>query len=687
MRFWRRQKPLYPRWIVRAKWAVFAVLSCALALNILFPPPIKRAYENSVVINDRHGEWLSAFPVENGIWRLKANLSDIDPKFIQSLLAIEDKRFFSHGGVDFPAIIRAARSWRVAGHVVSGASTLTMQLVRQIEPNPRTLKSKIFESFRALQYEVRLSKRDILELYLTHTPYGGNIEGIEAASRAYFDKPPLELTNSEIALLIALPQAPESRRPDRHPEMARKGRDRILRKMFEAGILSHIEFKEALEDSIQPAKANFSILAWHTANRLKGDVNPRTGHIRASVDRRLQAKAERLALQYTQDGGFNVSALIVENETMKVRAHIGSAGRDRPGGWLDMTAYPRSPGSTLKPFVYGFAFDDGLSAPASMVLDAPTRFGGYQPENFNRRYHGQVRIYEALGHSLNVPAVIALEKVGSQRFETALKLAGLDIRRPETPDSAQNLAIALGGLGLRVEDLAVLYAGLANDGEIRPLVWKEQKTAKGRYQMMRPQSARDITEILQQAPTPRGRVPHWLTQETSAIAYKTGTSYGFRDAWAAGYTDKYTVIVWVGRPDSAPRVGQTGRNAAAPFMFKLFDLLPGNERNTDFHKIADAPKGVIKFGGYQEGAPQIIFPPDGAEILSNGFGNEALGMSFVARSEEHKSLKWFVDGQPVRKDNNGVSIWKPSEPGFYQVSVVDTNGLTTRSNIRVLAIN
>ncbi|HHL43532.1 MAG TPA: penicillin-binding protein 1C, partial [Hellea balneolensis] len=284
-------------------------------------------------------------------------------------------------------------------------------------------------------------------------------------------------------------------------------------------------------------------------------------------------------------------------------------------------------------------------------------------------------------------AVIALDKVGSQRFETALKLGGLDVRRPGTFGGEQNLALALGGLGLRSEDLAMLYAGLANGGVVRPLVWQENQQPKKQYRIMRESSARKITKILRQAPTPDGRVPHWLSQDTDGIAYKTGTSYGFRDAWAAGYSKRYTVIAWVGRPDSAPRVGATGRKAAAPLMFEVFDILPNSHENTAYTKIAEAPKGLGRFGGAPDPAPLIIFPPDGSEILANTFGETATGMSFAARSSISKSLNWYVDGHPVKRNPSGDIVWKPDAPGFYQVSVVDERGHTTISNIRVMGIN
>lgn len=670
----------------RIKWAFLIVMGMLLFANVLLPPPLDRAYDTSTLVTDRNGQWLSAFTVDDGRWRLKADMDEVDPRFVSALIAVEDKRFYSHSGVDPLAILRAVRSWRRNGEIVSGASTLTMQLVRQLEPRPRTFKSKIIESLRAVQLELRLSKREILSLYLTHTPYGGNVEGITAATHVYFDKRPDQLTDGEIALLIALPQAPESRRPDRHVENAQKARDMILDKLLEAKLVTNRQLVEAKEDNVASMRKTFPQEGWMAARKVKSTVK-RSGKVISSLDREFQNETQRLAAQFTENLDSNVAILVIENETMKVRAHVGSAGRDRPGGWIDMTNSIRSPGSTLKPFIYGFAFDDGLSAPGSLILDAPTRFGSYQPENFNRRYHGDVRVYEALAHSLNVPAVLALDKVGTKRFEAALQLTGSKLVIPNSGDGEAGLAMALGGLGLKPQDLAVLYAALANGGKARDLVWTEGEKLGRSYQMLSKDSAAKITKILRQAPTPDGHVPHWLAQNTHAIAYKTGTSYGFRDAWAAGYTDKWTVIVWTGRPDGSTRVGKTGRGAAAPLLFDVFASLPDVSGNAAFERIAEAPRGVKVFGGLQKTAPVLLFPPDGAEVAVEKFGAESYGLTLTARSPKRSDLAWYVDGNKLKpRGLSGQTVWQPEKPGFYKVSVVDDQGATTSSNIRVMAV-
>jgi penicillin-binding protein 1C len=662
-------------------------MGALLVLNVVFPPPLTKAYNQSIVVTDKDGQWLSVFPVEDGRWRIKTDIDDIDPRFVDALLAIEDKRFWQHSGVDPIAVIRAVRSWGRAGRAVSGASTITMQLVRQLEPRERTLGSKVVETLRAVQIELRLSKREILSLYLTHAPYGGNIEGLEAASLIYFDKHSDQLTTAQIALLIALPQAPEARRPDRHMKTAQNSRKVILDKLRALDMIDVREHDEALEEPIPARKSPIVQKSWLSAQGLRRNATHKNGKVISALDGALQASLERVSAQYTNTKDFNVSILVVDNKTMKVRGHIGSAGRDRPGGWIDMSTIPRSPGSTLKPFIYGMAFDDGLSAPGSLIMDAPTRFGSYQPENFNRRYHGSVRVYEALAHSLNVPAVLALDKIGANRFVAALNLGGAHIQTSSGNSADTGLAIALGGAGMRAQDLAGLYAGLANGGKVRPLNWLENDTLGKTVQIMRPDSAAKITHILRQAPTPSGRVPHWLTQGAHAIAYKTGTSYGFRDAWAAGYTDEWTVIVWTGRPDGAPRVGKTGRNTAAPLMFDVFAVLPNSQTRYDYQKIEHAPAGLVEFGRENLDHPEILFPPDGAEIAVSDFGESARGLTLSLRNPKNTPVNWYVDGRPLKAQSlSGQPIWRPERAGFYTLSLVDDKGDVSRASVRVISI-
>ena len=625
---------------------------------------------------------MTGFSIEDGIWRIKADIDKIDPRFIQRLIAVEDERFWNHNGVDAPAIVRAARSWYAAGKPKSGASTITMQLVRQIEPRERTVRSKILESMRAVQYELFLSKEEILELYLTHISYGGNIEGVHAATLAYFGKGPEELNDAEIALLIAIPQAPEARRPDLWPNVAQRGRDKILVSLNNKGLISDIQTAEAKALPVDVKRTALPVTAWLSTNALAEPDQT----LRSTMDVRLQKEIEAIAATYLETLGseVNIAVTIVENDTMAVRAHMATGGRDRDNGWIDMTRRYRSPGSTLKPFIYGLAMDDGVLSAGSWIEDAPSRFGSYRPENFNRRYYGDVRIHEALQHSLNVPAVTVLDRLGGNRLESSLENAGVDVVRLRGDSEEAGLALALGGAGVTLNDLALAYAALANQGEARPLRWLESDVLAPPVRFMSADTADDITSILQQAPTPAGQVPAWLSGDFPNIAYKTGTSYGFRDAWAAGYTDKWTVVVWVGRPDGAPRDGQTGRIAAAPLLFDLVAALPRDDGFQAYRRSNDAPLGLQRVKDNMDGGPQILFPPDGAELLATEFGPEARGFTFSARSSA--SVQFFVDGRLIVLDQRRA-IWRPDTPGFYKIQAVDETGKSSSVSVSVLAMS
>ncbi len=669
----------YPKWLWRS---CIGFLVCLLGLNLVFPPPLKEALNVSPVVLDREDSWLTGFSVDDGVWRVKADLDKIDPRFIERLIAIEDERFWNHSGVDVPAVFRAANSWYNAGKPTSGASTITMQLVRQIEPRERTVKSKALESFRALQYELFLSKEEILELYLTHISYGGNIEGIHAATFAYFGKTPEELTDGEIALLIAIPQAPEARRPDLWPNVARRGRDKILVKLSEKGLLTVIQTAEAKALPVNVKRNPLPETAWLSAYAIALDNQS----VRSTMDLKLQREVEAVAANVLEElpTDVGIAVTVVENESMAVRAHMGSGGLERKNGWIDMTRRYRSPGSTLKPFIYGLAMDDGLVSAGSWIEDAPARFGSYRPENFNRRYYGDVRISEALQHSLNVPAVTVLDGVGGHRLESSLKNAGMDVIRLRGNSEEAGLALALGGAGVQLNDLAVVYTALANDGQARPLRWLEADPMSKPVRLLSEDTVEEITQIMQQSPTPEGQVPAWLSSDFPTLAYKTGTSYGFRDAWAAGYSDKWTIVVWVGRPDGAPRDGQTGRIAAAPVLFDLFAALPRSEQFQSYKQVNDAPLGLTRFKGKTENGPQILFPPEGAELLASNFGQSARGFTLSARSSSE--VHFYVDGHRVVKEGDR-SIWRPNNPGFYEIRAVDDNGQVAKVRVSVLALS
>ncbi len=679
-------------WWRKAALVTLYVLLPILMLDALFPPPLTRFQQVSGVVMDRRGAVLRVFPVDDGKWRMRAHVEELDPDFLSALMAYEDKRFMSHSGVDFAALTRAAGSLVTSGRIVSGGSTITMQTARLLEPRARNVVSKIIESVRAWQLERRYTKNEILELYLTLAPYGGNLEGVRAAAWAYFGREPDNLSPDQIAMLIALPQSPEARRPDLHPQAAIVARERVLMRLADEGVFAKDLATESA-DYPAPKRNDFPTLAWHASEeavRRAGDPD----NVRTTLDLALQKEVEQLATRAAGPSreGAQVAIMVVDIASREVRAVAGSANRASPGGWIDLTNRPRSPGSTLKPFIYGLAFDDGVASPDTRISDAPRRFASYRPDNFDRTFRGDVTVAQALQHSLNVPAVSALDAVGAQRFASALAFAGADLSMPLTADEDAGLAIALGGAGMTVRDVALLYAALGDDGRALPLHWLKSESEAALVkpdkagQIMSAQSARQIVEILGSAPAPAGRMPALLTQEAPVIAFKTGTSYGFRDAWAAGTGSGHAVVVWIGRADSSPRPGVTGRDAALPVLFDVYDAIsritPRRSSGPPLREeIAGGhvpPSALARFER-QNAPPQILFPPDGAEVWK-----DEEHTSFVLAAEGRGKLAWYVDGKALARNVAGDSVWRPRDSGFYELFVVDDAGRTAKSRVRIM---
>lgn len=673
------------RRVPKPAWAALAGLLALAVLDAAFPPDLARAERASAVVLDRRGAWLRALPVETGRWRLRADLERTDPRFVERLIAVEDERFWLHPGVDPLAVVRAAGQAARSGRIESGASTLTMQTARLLEPRPRTLRSKLIEMVRAVQLEARFSKREILAMYLTLAPYGGNLEGLRAASLSYFGHEPESLTDAEQALLIALPQAPEARRPDRRPEAARLARRAVLDKLARVRRIDGTAAAEADDDPL-PGRAPFPALAWHAAGELAQAARRRDASVVSSLDASLQARLEPMAAAVARSQGpsANVAILVVEIDGRAVRAAVGSAGLSGPGGWIDMTRPKRSPGSALKPFIYAFAFEDGIAAPDTRIDDAPRRFADYAPENFDRVFHDKVSVREALAQSLNMPAVATLEKVGPSAFEARLAGAGVELVRPRADSRGAGLAIALGGVGISLRDMAVLYAALGDGGIAKPLAWTEADAAERRRERGRRLVAQDaavqVLDILRETPPPQGFSPAALTRGRPAMAYKTGTSYGFRDALAAGVVGGHVVIVWTGRADGGARGGLTGRDAALPLLFDVADLLHAPPAAPRPIAPSSAPAALAELTPASDG-PRLIFPPDAAQVQVEAFGPAARGLTLAAGGE---GLRWYVEGRPLSPDPiSGRVIWRPAGPGFYRVTVVDARGRAAEARVRV----
>lgn len=724
-------------------WGFLALIFISFGLGLLdylYPLNLTRFNYRSQVVLDEKDQLLSTLLSTDGYWRLPVQLQEVSPHYRRMLLTFEDKRYYYHPGVDPVAFIRALRQWKNSGRVVSGGSTLTMQVVRLLEPRPRTLINKLKECARALQLEYHFTKKKILEMYLTLAPYGGNIEGIRAASLCYFGKEPLHLTVAESALLIAIPQKPNLFRPDTNPIQAKLHRDKVILRMKEKGLLSNKEATEALEDALPSQKRLFPRHALHLAYAVSSPKVKTTQNLKkyifknnvlqeniqdkiiyhSTLDLFYQKHLEEFLLKEVQflEANQTISAVIVDNRTHQIKAYVGSADffNENRAGQVDMIRAIRSPGSTLKPFIYALAFDDGLIHPDTIIHDIPTAFGQYAPNNLKDIFHGTVTIRDALQQSLNVPAVALLDKLGPGRFSAHLGNLGVKLKF-ENENVNPSLPLALGGVGMSLYDLMSLYTALANQGQYRPLLiektefeneqhnemWVKMKNnSQDKNQnlkiLMTPKTSSYITKILEEAPAPEGFVDGRAIARTS-IAFKTGTSYGYRDAWAIGYTQDYTVGVWVGKPNGTPSLNQLGRTHALPILFKVFNLLPDSGKVTEGSpstkkqalsavlkefKTSDSAKGHL---ANDQKMLKMLFPKNGIVVNLEKIENTA--------KTEWRSipLNWIGGQGPFYVFENGYPLpdaianreirWQPKKAGFVELTVLDSMGQSATVNIEV----
>ncbi|UNK57044.1 penicillin-binding protein 1C [Pseudoxanthomonas daejeonensis] len=558
------------------RWGTIALLLAVLALDLSFPPHLPEAGHGvASVVTAADGTPLRAFADGEGVWRYPATPGTVSPLYVQALLGYEDRWFEYHPGINPPALVRAAGQWLRSGGIVSGGSTLTMQVARILEGHPtRSATGKLRQMARALQLEARLSKPQILQLYLERAPFGGTIEGVEAASWAYLGKPAARLSHAEAALLAVLPQAPSRLRPDRNPEAARAARDKVLERMQALGVWTPEEVDDARIEPVVARSLQVPVHAALLAQRLR-QAAPAQARIATTIDADLQRALEERVSAYfaTLPPRTSAALLVVDNTDMQARAYIGSVvfGDRERLGHVDMVRAWRSPGSTLKPFLYGMALDDGLIHSESLLVDAPQDFGGYRPGNFGEAFNGPVGAASALRLSLNVPAVDLLDRIGAARFAARLDHAGIALRFPR--GARPNLALILGGTGVRLEDLVGAFAAFQREGVAAQVRYTAQQPLVER-RLLSPGAAWIVRDILQSSPRPGQGNVAFDTGSRPPVAWKTGTSYGFRDAWAVGGTRRYTVGVWVGRPDGTPLPGQYGALTALPLLLETVDSLP-----------------------------------------------------------------------------------------------------------------
>jgi penicillin-binding protein 1C len=675
---------------------------CALSMSAfaawvvsLGPLPLAQAQQVSTSVVDRNGKLLRAYAMADGRWRLPVDArTGVDPGYLKLLLAYEDRRFRAHSGVDPLALGRAALQLVMRGHIVSGGSTITMQLARLMEPRrERSVYAKLRQMVRAIEIERQLSKDQILDLYLALAPFGGNLEGIRAASIGYFGKEPKRLSLAEQAVLVALPQSPETRRLDRYPETARAARDRVLDRMVEEGIVSPDDAVQAKGVAVPRLRKPMPILAPHSADQAVVNVKD-APVIALTLDSSLQKVLESLARDRALALGPDISIgiIAVDNESGDVLAHIGSPDYfdERRAGQVDMTRAVRSPGSTLKPFIYGLAFEDGFVHPESLIDDRPIRFGSYAPENFDMTFQGTVPVRKALQLSLNVPAIELLDRVGASRLSSRLKQAGANLVLPK--DEVPGLAMGLGGVGVSLQDLVQLYSGIARLGSTKPLreiVWKDD--VREPLRLMDQVAAWQVGNVLIGTPPPEN-APH------NRIAFKTGTSYGYRDAWSVGFDGRITIGVWVGRPDGAPVPGLIGRTAAAPILFDAFARtgklpapLPKAPKGTLVASNTKLPLPLRRFrplgelvrtGGEQ--ALRIQFPLNGSRIDAPNIGDGRFSALPVKVAGGVLPMTMLVNGVAVGEiDGRRQRLIDPPGAGFVRLTVQDATGAADTVVVRI----
>ncbi|HEX5036066.1 MAG TPA: penicillin-binding protein 1C [bacterium] len=566
-------------------------------LDRIFPvQPLIASRSFSLAVTDRNGDLLRAYLTPDDKWRLALRVGPqgaVPENIKRLLIPIEDRYFYEHPGVNPFSIARAFAANLKAGRIVSGGSTLTMQLARILEPKPRRYVSKLIEVFRAFQLEWHYSKEDLLRTFLNLAPYGGNIEGIEAASRLYFQKSPEQLTLGEAGLLVVVPNKPNRYRLDRFPAEAIRARDRVFDRLCANGWISEKERDEAEGASYAVARVPLPDAAEHLAD-LVLLKDKKSGWVATTADAQLQSLADSVLAEYRGDlyakGITNAAVVVIENATGKVRALVGSLdyGNSTNQGQVNGALSARSPGSTLKPFVYALGMEEGWLTPQRLLPDVPTDYQGYVPENFDGKFRGGVSVEEALTQSLNAPAVYVLNRLGWEQFHSFLRRANVfsiaaDRRR-------YGLSMILGGCEISLLDLTSLYAGLASGGIFRKASYLETDAKDDGARLLSEGASFLVSDILAKGDRPdlSGSWEH--ATNIPRIAWKTGTSYGQKDAWSVGYNPRYTIGVWTGNFAGQGNTNLVGARAAAPLLFRLFNALEEKERVQWFRQ----PPGLAK---------------------------------------------------------------------------------------------
>jgi penicillin-binding protein 1C len=541
-------------------------------LNFFYPAPDEPAY--STIVEDRDGNIVHVYLTPDDKIRLPTELSEVSDLLRKTIINKEDQYFYYHVGVNPIAIIRAMFGNVTSGQITSGASTITMQTARMLEPKPRTYFNKVIEMFRAIQLELKYSKDEILRIYCNLLPYGGNIEGIKSAAYIYLDKNPNYLSLAEITALSIIPNNPSHLTPGKHnPKIIRK-RNEWLAHFKSEKIFPEKELTNALKEPFDPNRKSLPKEIPHLSRRLKDNGQ----RIHTFIDMQKQKTAEQIVREYCAGLKLlninNASVIILDNKTNEIVSYVGSGDfyDNSDGGQVDGVKAIRQPGSTLKPLLYALGIDKGLITPKMIIEDVPINYDGYTPENYDRNFYGLVSMKFALGQSLNVPAVKMLHQMGPNALIE--KLVDCEFNQIKKDRNKLGLSLTLGGCGTSLEELTALFSVFAQKGRyVRPKYIRTTDTSTYEKQIVSPSASFMITDILSQIQRPDFPI-HWqTTSNLPKIAWKTGTSYGRRDAWSIGYNRDYTVGVWVGNFSAQGNPDLSGASTATPLLFKIFNSI------------------------------------------------------------------------------------------------------------------
>ena len=656
------------------QWCIAIAGLGVLALGWLFgySGPIDQSrLTYASYITDREGELLHVLMADDERYRIKTHLEDVDATFIDLLLAYEDHRYYLHGGVDWLAMSRAAWQWASQGYIVSGGSTLTMQTIRLMEPKPRTVWNKLDQMRKAIALERSHTKDQILFLYLSLAPYGSNIEGVQMASLSWFGKWANELTPAESALLVALPQSPERRRPDRFPARADEARQIVLERALHKGIITNDYLTTALLSPLPRRIKSMPKMAPHLAYQLR---NQGDFHAKTTLNAEYQSTLNTIATLTELKPNTNMAMILANAKTGEIHAYVGSQSYTDYNklGAVDYSRAIRSPGSTLKPFIYAQAASEQLIHLNGIIKDERINIQGYQPQNLNRRFYGEITIGEALQRSLNIPAVKVLHKLGPERFKSKLAQANILLRQGE------GLPIALGGAGLTLHELVSLYTALGNEGKVTRIssIPISDTTSRTKTQTLfgAPEIAQ-INHFLSNNTSGTGRLHGRIKRQ--AIAYKTGTGPGGSDAWAIGTNGDYVVGIWIGSPKGEHVANNTGLGEAVPVMNRVFDGLPKGQLVQQTPQAA--PEALAHTDKTSNGLV-IRFPVDGSVIENRG---KVLPIPIVLEGAVHPVLA-IVNGGVVHVLEQCCTSIRITELGSYNLVIIDSQGKSSNVIFNIL---